>query len=295
MVIAPAQSALYYHTDLFIDRIYVQSLLAHPQSWMTLKKLNYCWRVFGTGLSFIVFGCVALLLSIVFGLIVRVLPISDERRQVWVLNTIRYTVKIYLLQLEFIGLIKVSKSGAQLSGLKGHMVIANHPSLIDALFILARLDNACCIVKEPLWRNPVTRFLVKLAGFIPNDSYELLDGASKALQSGKNLIIFPEGTRNVCDQQLLFKRGAANIALAAQCPITPVVLEIYPRSLQKGDKWFHIPKQRVSVSMTVHKPLDWQQFVDENKPITLQARTLTSGLREFYVQRVTEFRNNTDC
>lgn len=179
-----------------------------------------------------------------------------------------------------------SQHGPALSVYKGHLIVVNHSSLIDALFIIAATENLCCIVKAELLGNPFTRYIVKLAGFIPNCSDTLLADATHALASGRNLLIFPEGTRNTHDDQLEFKRGAANIALSTGCSIVPVVLMYRPRALEKGKKWYRVPESVPRVTMTNYHPLDSLDYIDKDKPVTMQARQLNSGLIQFFRQEI---------
>jgi len=233
------------------------------------------------------FGLVTILLSLVFVVLVKWIRVDESVKQRWLLVSIHRLSSVYLNMLECLGLMDFSQQGPSLSSYRGHLIIANHSSLIDALFIIAATENLCCIVKTELLGNPFTRYIVKLAGFIPNRSDTLLIDASNALASGRNLLIFPEGTRNTYDDQLAFKRGAANIALTTGCPIIPVVLSIHPRALEKGGKWYVIPEKAPRVVMTIHHPLDTLDYIDKDKPVTIQARQLNSGLIQFFRQHIT--------
>lgn len=41
------------------------------------------------------------------------------------------------------------------------------------------------------------------------------------------VLMFPEGTRNLSDKLLPFKKGAFHLAIASQCPIQPVAVDRY--------------------------------------------------------------------
>ena len=56
----------------------------------------------------------------------------------------------------------------------GQLVVANHPSLIDVLFIGAQMPQVGCIVKESLQRNPFLGAPIRWAGYIPNSTPEHL-------------------------------------------------------------------------------------------------------------------------
>ena len=254
------------------------------------NRINFYWRVIGSGISFCVFGLGALLLSCVFFLVIRLVPVSEGYKHRWILAAIKTTCGYFVSMMRFFGLFSLRLNALERLPKSGHLVIANHPSLIDALFIAAHLDNFCCIVKTPLMTNPFTRYIVKLAGYISNQSDTLLVDAAQALASGKNLLVFPEGTRSCQDKPLDFKRGAANIALYSGCPVTPVVVEINPCFLQKGQKWYEMPDRPAQATISVCARLNPREMVDTTRPITLQARELNNKLVEFYRARLTRSR-----
>jgi len=102
------------------------------------------------------------------------------------------------------------------------MIVANHPSLIDVVFLIGLMRQTNCVVKQSLFQNPFTRGPVRDAGYISNDgSADMLDAAADALREGQTLIIFPEGTRTTPGAAPAFHRGGAAIALRGATIITP--------------------------------------------------------------------------
>ena len=67
------------------------------------------------------------------------------------------------------GVLTYSVEGAEKLGRPGQMIIANHPSLIDVVFLIGLVRQANCVVKQSLWQNPFTRGPVRDAGYISND------------------------------------------------------------------------------------------------------------------------------
>src|SRR4030095_16111244 len=112
----------------------------------------------------------------------------------------------------------------EVEGLERHglLILANHPTLIDIVFLMAFVKRADCIVKSKLWRNPFTHATVRAAAYVRNDDYgvRLIEDCVAAVRGGGNLIIFPEGTRTPANGSITLKRGAANIAGRAQGNIT---------------------------------------------------------------------------
>ncbi len=89
---------------------------------------------------------------------------------------------------------------------KGNFVIvANHPTLFDAVVLLALFPQADCIIKHELLRNPFTRLALSGLDFISNaDTAEMLDSAVDRLRRGRSLLVFPEGTRSAPGEPVRF-------------------------------------------------------------------------------------------
>jgi 1-acyl-sn-glycerol-3-phosphate acyltransferase len=126
----------------------------------------------------------------------------------------------------------------------GGMVIAgNHPSLLDALMIVARLPRGTCLMKGALVRNPFLGAGAGLAGYVPNDSPRaMVRQAMDRLREGGQLVVFPEGTRSPAPGQIHpFSRSIALIAQKARVPIQTVVIETDSPYLGKGWPLWKLP------------------------------------------------------
>lgn len=218
-----------------------------------LKQLNYFWRVIATGLCFALFGIGGLLLSL-FILPVQRLAIKDEVSQKAVARkTVHYTFKFFIAFMQFVGIFKFDLQQAQpLKVLNGHLVMANHPSLIDVVVLISLIPNADCVVKTHLFNNMFLRGVVSNTGYISNaDPVGLLVDCEASLKAGNNLIIFPQGTRTKSEENLQFQRGAANIAIRCQAKVTSVMLKVIPSTLTKNVPWYRIPKTKAHFSAIV--------------------------------------------
>jgi len=165
----------------------------------------------------------------------------------------------------------------------GLLILANHPTLIDTVFLMAFVKNADCIVKSSLWNNPFTRGPIRAAGYINNgDGPGLVNACVTSLRNGNNLIIFPEGTRTPRDGAANFKRGAANVAVRGMFNPTPVTIRCSPSTLGKGDKWWKVPCRRVQISIEVGEDIELEPFVSSANNETLAARRLTEYLQDYF-------------
>jgi len=125
----------------------------------------------------------------------------------------------------------------------GLIVAANHPSLLDALMIAARLPRASCVMKGALARNLFLGAGASLAGYVANDSPRgMVRKSVQRLHEGAQLVVFPEGTRSPAPRRIHpFSRSIALIALRAQAPIQTVVIETDSPYVGKGWPIWKLP------------------------------------------------------
>lgn len=117
----------------------------------------------------------------------------------------------------------------------GLIIAANHPSMLDALLIVARLPRSVCIMKATLMRNVFLGAGARLARYIRNDSARgMIRNAVASLRAGGQLVVFPEGTRTVATPLSPFRPGFTLIAHLAQVPIQTVFIETDSPYLSKG-------------------------------------------------------------
>lgn len=130
----------------------------------------------------------------------------------------------------------------------GLIVAANHPAMLDAMVIAARLPRAVCVMKAELVRNPFLGWGAWLAEYIANDSLQgVVREAVATLQAGNQLIFFPEGTRTVTPPVNPFKPGITLIAHLAQVPVQTVFIESRSPYLAKGWPLLKVPPMPVVV------------------------------------------------
>jgi len=127
---------------------------------------------------------------------------------------------------------------AALDGLRREaplIVVANHPSLLDAVMILSRFPDMVCIMKAALMKNPLLGAAARLARYIPNDTpLEMILGACDELRAGAKLLIFPEGTRTRNFPLGPCSAGAGLIAGRAGAPVQALLIEFSSPYLGKA-------------------------------------------------------------
>ena len=99
------------------------------------------------------------------------------------------------------------------------------------------------------------------------------------------MIVFPEGTRSRPGQPLKFLCGAANIALAAQQDITPVIIRCEPSLLRKDQKWYQVPDRTPQYVIEVCAPMAIAPYLVGEQARAKAARRLTADMEQFFAAR----------
>ncbi len=156
---------------------------------------------------------------------------------------IAYGYRIFWRIAAFVGMLRLdAKVLDALRDEGGLIVVANHPSMLDALMLVARLPRSACIMKASLLRNPFLGPGARLARYIHNDSaYGMVQVAVQDLRDGGQLVLFPEGTRTTRPPLNPFHASFALIAKRAQVPVQAVFIDTDSPYLGKGWPLWKLP------------------------------------------------------
>jgi len=131
--------------------------------------------------------------------------------------------------------------------------IFNHQSLLDAM-VLAHLlrEDVVALVKQEVSHNPLLGPLLRRADTVfvdrkDRDQSRVLRESLQILESGRSLVIAPEGTRSTLGQIQPFKHGAFYIAKKAGVPVVPIVLHNVKDALPNGGLLIRATTIRVTV------------------------------------------------
>jgi 1-acyl-sn-glycerol-3-phosphate acyltransferase len=152
------------------------------------------------------------------------------------------------------------------------LVVANHSSHLDilvllTLFPLAQIPriNAVAAADYFLRNRFLKWFSLNLVGIIPiartltNLQSHPLDACFQALEQGRILIIFPEGTRSESERMAQLKYGIWYLAKRhPEVPVIPVYMHGLGKSMPKG-ALLPLP---IFIRIAVGKALFWQDNKD---------------------------------
>ena len=248
---------------------------------------NRGWRLFVTGLSFLTFGLGGLILGVLVFPLCFVL-IGNRLKRQWVARQIiGGSFGAFVWMMKSLGVLSYEIRGAgNWHNLQGTLIIANHPSLIDVVFLVSFFPQAECVVKNAVIRNPFMRGTVTAANYVSNsDPEEILANCTQRLNQGSNLILFPEGTRRDQSEPFRFKLGAAAIAVRSQASILPIYIECRPATLRKHEPWYRIPRHRPHWVFEIPPPLKVEELTAGESHPRFATRKLQQALVRYYELR----------
>jgi 1-acyl-sn-glycerol-3-phosphate acyltransferase len=255
---------------------------------MSERRDFYAWRLLATALGFAVFGAGALLMRGVAIPLINLCSRGAQTRHRRTRLAVHLSFRWFIALTKGLGLFTCEVRGLERLNRPGQLIIANHPSLIDVVFLIALIRNANCIVKHSLLRNPFMRRAVLCAGYLTNrDGKDIITHCASALAAGECLIIFPEGSRSVPGQPLQFQRGAARIALTSKAIVTPVIITCTPPMLTKQAKWYEIPPARAHFTLTVGDDMNVDFAQAPSLPAAKAARDVTSRWQQYFAEETT--------
>jgi 1-acyl-sn-glycerol-3-phosphate acyltransferase len=237
------------------------------------------------------FGCLGVggcLCTLILQPVLAVLPGGEAARRRRAERAVRLFFRAFVFGLSKSGILRVETEGLPTEAqLPGSIILANHPSYLDIVILIALLPGTLCVVKEHVWNNFFFGRIVRAAGFIPNlGTDDVLERGRQALASGKSMVIFPEGTRTVAGHPLQFHRGAAHLALRSGATIFPLCITVTPPLLAKGDRWYQVPAPTCVFRITCGEPMRCTGPVPEDALLPRRARELTHALEARYLKEL---------
>lgn len=242
-----------------------------------INRLERWYRVLATGIGFLVFGVLVLFLSVMIWCSPRVEEARRHSRRKQRLASLAFRAFLGFLyeigvfrKLEFRGLDRIPRD-------ESCVFVSNHPTLLDPVVLLSVLGPADCILKE----KHMSFFAVisRWFNYIPDQSStELFDECVDRLEDGHSLMLFPERTRSPEGGLRPFSRVPAQVCLAADCPVVPVLIEVNHHAFGKDQAWYEVPPEPLHMRVT---------FFDPHKPdvrgrFSAASRTCVDAWERFY-------------
>ncbi len=161
------------------------------------------------------------------------------------------------------------------------VIIANHQSQLDLVFLLQLNPKMIVLVNKWVWNNPFYGFVIRFADYYP--VYKGLDhnfeGLQQKVAEGYSILAFPEASRSPDGKIRRFHQGALGIADQLGIEIQPVLIHGAYEALPKTELFL----KTGTLSMRFFPRIS-PEYVDYEglKSYHIQAKALTAFYRKEY-------------
>lgn len=146
----------------------------------------------------------------------------------------------------------------------GFLMCGNHQGIFDIIAIVDSFERPiAAVLKKELNEIPFLKQIVQCTHSYPMDredvrqAMKVIQGVTEEIKKGRNMIIFPEGTRSKNGNEMLeFHGGSFKCATKSKCPIVPFALiDSFKVLDQKGCK-------PISVQLHYLEPIFYDEYKD---------------------------------
>lgn len=151
------------------------------------------------------------------------------------------------------------------------IMISNHPSYFDVIFLIALIPRMSVLVKRTLVQKLPLGPIIRASGYLlspdirSGSPLEILAEASERINQGYKFLIFPEGTRSPAGGLHDFKAGGFKIAQKLNVPIQPIIVRNNPPLLFKGARWYLPPEETSFIEVEFLDPIPPPKKGEERK------------------------------
>ncbi len=127
------------------------------------------------------------------------------------------------VRVRFIGTEHISKTPV--------LYVSKHQSALETLALATIINNSACVVKKSLFHIPIFGWFLWRSGMIGinrnkgrKSLQKMRADSHHAIKQGRNVAIFPEGTRSKVGAKPNYKVGAYEMYKALHVPTVPIAL-----------------------------------------------------------------------
>jgi 1-acyl-sn-glycerol-3-phosphate acyltransferase len=167
------------------------------------------------------------------------------------------------------GPYRLDLSGIDVLAAASPAVIApNHPTVLDAILVIARHPKLICVMKSSIKNNLFLGAGSRLARYIGNEPpRRMIAEAIAGLKDGVSVLLFPEGTRSTRFPVNEFHSSVGLVAKHAGVPVQTLLIETDSPYLSKGWPLLKMPPlpvtYRIRLGRRFDPPSDVRVFMAE--------------------------------
>jgi 1-acyl-sn-glycerol-3-phosphate acyltransferase len=244
-------------------------------------------RIVAVGSAYLAFFLLGAVLAYVWLPLVRLGVRDPAARVAKAQRTVRSWARRYFAWVQFLRLAKVRFPLVPEVVAEGKpaVIVANHPSLLDVIFVSAGFPPLTYVAKASWFHSPFIGPILRACDQIPGPNERTpaagaatMQGMLDRLAAGRSVLVFPEGTRSPRRGLLPFQRGAFEAAVRAGVPLIPCVVWVDPPMLRKDQHWYEVASRAVEFQMRVLPTL--RPAAGES------AKALARRLRQVYLREL---------
>lgn len=247
----------------------------------------YFYACFTKLFLFIFFGAGSVVLAILVFPWIKIFVHPKRKFQTEARKFVSASFRMFTNMMRATGVVRLKIEDKQaLRNLHSKVIIANHPSLLDFVFIMSMVPNANCIVRGGLTKTVLAGVINQCYIVNSLDFNELCELCRQTLEDGNNVIIFPEGTRTPRHGHNNYKKGAARIAYNAKCAVQPVFIGGNDKyGLGKHDPfWSYNHTERYIYDIKLLPQIDVSEYLELSEPIA--AKRLTERMEKVLTEAI---------
>lgn len=242
------------------------------------------WRDTGFGAAVMVIWTLATVVLTVLGILLAI-PFLGRRRAFFAVGPMFARGMAWFCHIPFTLHGWEQMPEAIRAGRQPVIFMSNHESQLDPPILVAALPlPAVYIGKKELKYMPFIGWAAWAAGVIFIDrgdrerAIRSIQDAARQIRGGKNVVIFPEGTRSPTGQMLPFKKGGFALAMDAGVPIVPMATVGGFQSLPSGSLRIRPSRYTLLVGAPVH-PSDFADRESLMKEVRSRIEALVTEAR----------------
>ena len=193
-----------------------------------------------------------------FAMLVGWLPLPGTVRR-WLGRRVMFVcMRLYMVILQVLCFVRLDVRALKaLQPERSMVIIANHPSLIDAVLFIAHLPNTVCVMKAALQGSVLFGAATRLAHYVSNASpLHMIREAVQELEHGAHVVIFPESTRTTQWPVNPCSGASAIMAQRSGLPLQEMFIEMSSPYLGKHWPLFKPPVLPLHIRIVPGKQLD---------------------------------------
>lgn len=215
------------------------------------------------------FNLYLVLLTLLMG--VAAFPIRFTHQRLWALRYAKLWSRAVLWGFRHLCGVRIVITGQENLPDGPCLIASQHQSFFDGFVWMNTVPLPAYIIKQELTKIPLVGPMLLLSGMIPVNRTggsqalrDMMDHVARAQGGGRQVILFPEGTRTKPGQRVALQNGIVALARQAKSPVIPV-------ATNSGLFWPHSPWRKYpgTLVVAIGKPLP-----------TLRGRALIPAIEE---------------